>query len=164
MRSVDNLFASTPASFDLMDFNEPEFTYGVYEYVDDLSNLTGKIVIAKQLEDINRISTLPQGSSTLEVINVSRGSAGPDCGIDNSCYEPFAVFIDVRETVTWKNIDSYSHTITSGTPEDGPDGVFDSGVLANYRYFSHTFYETGIYDYYCTLHPWMQGIVAVGEI
>ena len=67
MRSVDNLFATTFASFALMDFNEPEFTYGVYEYVDDLNkSLTGKIVIAKPLESINKISTLPQGSSTLE--------------------------------------------------------------------------------------------------
>ena len=165
MRSVDNLFATPPASFALMDFNEPEFTYGVYEYVDDLNkSLTGKIVIAKPLESSYTISTLPQGSSTLEIINVSRNSAGPDCGIDNSCYEPFAVSVDVRKKVTWKNLDSYSHTVTSGTPEDGPDGVFDSGLLANYRYFSHTFYESGIYDYYCTLHPWMQGMVVVGEI
>ena len=116
------------------------------------------------MEHINRISTLPQGSTTLEPINVSRNSAGPDCGIDNSCYEPFAVSVDLRKQVTWKNLDSYSHTVTSGTPEDGPDGVFDSGVLANYRYFSHTFYESGIYDYYCTLHPWMQGMIVVGEI
>ena len=165
MRSIDNLFATTFAPFALMNFNEPEFTYGAYEYVDDLNkSLTGKIVIAKPLEYTNIISTLPQGSSTLEAINVSRGSAGPDCGIDNSCYEPFAVSVDVRKMVTWKNLDGFSHTVTSGTPEDGPDGVFDSGLLANYRYFSHTFYETGIYDYYCTLHPWMQGMVVVGEI
>ena len=165
MRSVDNLFATTPASFALMDFNEPEFTYGVYEYVDDLNkSLTGKIIIAKPLESSNRISTLPEESSTLNLINVSRKSAGPDCGIDNSCYEPFAAAVDVREKVTWKNLDNLSHTVTSGTPEDGPDGVFDSGILANYRYFSHTFEEAGIYDYYCTLHPWMQGMVVVGEI
>ena len=50
MRSVDDLFATTPAPFALMDFNEPEFTYGVYEYVDDLNkSLTGKIVIANCL-------------------------------------------------------------------------------------------------------------------
>ena len=166
MRSVDNLFATTPAPFALMDFNEPEFTYGAYEYVDDLNkSLTGKIVIAKQLEPADtRVSTLPQGSSTLEIINVSRNSAGPDCGIDNSCYEPFAISVDVRDEVIWKNIDSFSHSVTSGTPEDGPDGVFDSGLISALAYFSHTFYETGIYDYYCTFHPWMQGIIVVGEI
>jgi plastocyanin len=91
-------------------------------------------------------------------------SADPDCAITNSCYEPFAAGVDVGAEVIWKNIDRYSHTITSGTPEDGPDGVFDSGTLPNYRYFSHTFYEAGIYDYYCTVHPWMQGMIVVGEI
>jgi plastocyanin len=166
IRSVDNLFSATPASFALIDFNEPEFTYGAYEYVDVLNrSLTGKIVIAKQLEPIdNKVSSVPAGSSALESINVSRHSAGPDCGINNSCYDPFAVYVDVHKKVTWKNLDSYSHTVTSGTPEDGPDEVFDSGILGSYRYFSHTFYESGIYDYYCTLHPWMQGMIAVGEI
>jgi plastocyanin len=166
IRSVDNLFAPVPASFALMNFNEPEFTYGAYEYVDDLNkSLTGKIVIAKPLESSNKISTLPQGfSATLGPINVSRGSAGPDCAIDNSCYDPFAVSVDVRKKVAWKNIDMFSHTVTSGTPEDGPDGVFDSGLIPAIGYFSHTFYETGIYDYYCTFHPWMQGMVVVGEI
>jgi plastocyanin len=166
MRSVDNLFAATPTSFALMNFNEPEFTYGAYEYVDDLNkSLTGKIVIAKPLESSSKISTLPQGFDvTLDSINVSRGSAGPDCAIDNSCYDPFAASVDVHKKVTWKNIDRLSHTITSGTPEDGPDGVFDSGLIPAIGYFSHTFYETGIYDYYCTFHPWMQGMVVVGEI
>jgi plastocyanin len=162
MRSVDNLFATTFAPFALMNFNEPEFTYGAYEYVDDLNkSLTGKIIIAKPLELSGRISTVP---STLEVINVSRQSAGPDCGIDNTCYEPFAVSVDVRKKVTWKNLDSFSHTITSGTPEDGPDGVFDSGLLSSYGYFSHTFYEPGIYDYYCIYHEHARGMIVVGEI
>jgi plastocyanin len=162
MRSVDNLFATTSAPFTLMNFNEPEFTYGAYEYVDNLNeSLTGKIVIAKHLESTDRIGTT---GPILEIINVTENSAGPDCGIDNSCYDPFAVSVDVRKKITWRNLDSFSHTITSGTPEDGPDGVFNSGILAGARYFSHTFYETGYYDYYCTLHPWMEGIVVVGEI
>ena len=100
----------------------------------------------------------------MDPINVSRNSAGPDCGKENSCYEPFAASVDVRKEVTWKNLDSFSHTITSGTPEDGPDGVFDSGLISALAYFSHTFYETGMYDYYCTFHPWMQGMIIVGEV
>jgi plastocyanin len=165
MRSVDNLFATTFAPFALMDFNEPEFTYGVYEYVDDLNeSLTGKIFIAKKLEAINRISTIPQESSSLETIKVSRGSAGPNCGIDNSCYDPVAVHVDVRKMVTWENIDSHSHSVTSGTPEDGPSGHFDSGLLRSYGFFSHTFYEDGEYPYYCTYHQHAQGMIIVGEI
>jgi plastocyanin len=94
----------------------------------------------------------------------ANGNNVPDCAVNNSCYEPFAVHIDVRKEVTWKNLDSFSHSVTSGTPEDGPDGVFDSGLISAIRTFSHTFDETGIYDYYCTFHPWMKGMVIVGEI
>ena len=62
------------------------------------------------------------------------------------------------------NQDTEVHTVTSGTPADGPDGLFDSGLIDNYMYFYHTFEEAGTYDYFCTLHPWMQGKVVVGEI
>ena len=77
---------------------------------------------------------------------------------------PFAINIDVDQEVTWRNEDKFSHGVTSGTPEDGPDGIFDSGLLHNSVYFSHTFSEAGMYDYYCTFHPWMKGIIIVGEV
>ena len=79
-----------------MDFYEPDFTYGLYEYLDVLNeSLTGKIIIADQLEIKNRVSTIPIESKTLESIKIARQSAGPDCAITNSCYEPFAVSVDV---------------------------------------------------------------------
>jgi len=165
MVSVDDLFRTEFAPFALMDFYEPDFTYGLYEYLDVLNeSLTGKIIIAEQLEIKNKMATIPTESKTLDSIKISGNSAAPACAITNSCYEPFAASVDVGAEVIWKNTDRYTHTITSGTPEDGPDGVFDSGILPNYRYFSHTFYEAGIYDYYCTIHPWMQGMIVVGEI
>ena len=165
MVSVDDLFRTEFAPFALMDFYEPDFTYGLYEYLDVLNeSLTGKIIIVKQLEISNKLGTIPTQSKTLDSIKIAMDSAGPDCAITNSCYEPFAVSVDVREEITWKNVDSFTHTVTSGTPEDGPDGVFDSGLIPAIRYFSHTFYEAGIYDYYCTIHPWMQGMIVVGEI
>ena len=164
MVSVDDLFRTEFAPFALMDFYEPDFTYGLYEYLDVLNeSLTGKIIIAEQLKISNK-SSIPTESKTLDTIKISGNSASPDCAITNSCYEPFAVSVDVGAEVIWKNIDSFTHTITSGTPEDGPDGLFDSRILPNYRYFSHTFYEAGVYDYYCTIHPWMQGMIVVGEI
>ena len=54
--------------------------------------------------------------------------------------------------------------MTSGTPDNGPDGFFDSSMMGTYVYFSHTFDEPGKYDYYCTFHPWMQGKIIVGEM
>jgi len=177
IKSVDDLFRTGLTSFASMSFYEPDFTYGVYDYFDEMNeSLTGKIIIAKPLEPFdNRISTLPDREyEKLAPIMISRdslshsrdvnGNSVPDCEIDNSCYEPFAVTVDVRKQVTWKNLDSFSHSVTSGTPEDGPDGVFDSGLIYAIGTFSHTFHNPGIYDYYCVYHPWMQGIVIVGEI
>jgi plastocyanin len=173
--SVDDLFRTGFTSSASMSFYEPDFTYGAYEYFDELNqSLTGKIVIAKPLEQRERIpTTLPDSEyEKLIPIEISMNSLShtceteciPDCAVDNSCYEPFAVSVDVRKEVTWKNLDGFSHSVTSGTPEDGPDGVFDSGLISPIRFFSHTFHNPGIYDYYCVYHPWMKGIVVVGEI
>jgi plastocyanin len=175
--SVDDKFRTGLHHFASIPFYEPDFTYGVYEYFDEINkSLTGKIVIAKPLEYFqSSITHLPDKEyEKLTPIEISRDSLShsrdangnnfPVCEVDNSCYEPFAVHIDVRKEVTWKNLDSFSHSVTSGTPEDGPDGVFDSGLIPAIRTFSHTFYEPGIYDYYCEIHPWMEGIIVVGEI
>ena len=132
-----------------MGFYDETFTEGVYEYYDDLDeSLIGKIIISEYTNNI--------------IIN--ERTASPECGNSYSCYSPFAAEISIGETVTWRNNDTpFFHTVTSGTPDNGSDGLFDSGPLRTYEYFSYTFEEAGIYDYYCTVHPWMQGKVIVGE-
>ena len=84
----------------------------------------------------------------------------PGCEETDTCYIPSIITIQKGESVTWLNEDSAFHSITSGF-YDVPDGLFDSGHLDPYQLFSFTFDETGIYDYYCTLHPWMDGQVIV---
>jgi len=149
IQSVDNLFSTGSMTSADMGFYDDTFTYGIYEYYDNFAeSLTGKITISKLTNSIN--------------INV--GSASPECADTNLCYDTFAAQIDVGEEVTWRNMDMLTHTVTSGTPGDGPDGLFDSGLFSTYLYFSYTFEEAGTYDYYCTTHPWMQGKVVVGEV
>lgn len=84
----------------------------------------------------------------------------PGCDETDTCYIPSIITIKKGESVTWLNEDSAFHSVTSGF-YDAPDGLFDSGHLDPYQLFSFTFDETGIYDYYCTLHPWMEGQVIV---
>ena len=84
----------------------------------------------------------------------------PGCEETDTCYIPSIITIKKGESVTWLNEDSAFHSVTSGF-YDAPDGLFDSGHLDPYQLFSFTFDETGIYDYYCTLHPWMEGQVIV---
>ena len=87
-------------------------------------------------------------------------SARPDCGPNDDCYIPSKITIKPGETVYWQNQDAAFHSVTSGFYDD-PDGLFDSELLDPEDIFSYKFTEEGIYDYYCTLHPWMKGIVLV---
>jgi plastocyanin len=87
-------------------------------------------------------------------------AARPDCGPNDECYIPSKITIKPGETVYWKNQDAAFHSVTSGFYDD-PDGLFDSELLDPEDIFSYKFTEEGIYDYYCTLHPWMKGIILV---
>lgn len=87
-------------------------------------------------------------------------SSRPGCEETNLCFIPSVVEINAGESVTWQNQDAAFHSVTSGT-YDTPDGLFDSGHLDPYQSFTLTFDNTGEYDYFCTLHPWMNGKVQV---
>ena len=84
----------------------------------------------------------------------------PGCETNDSCYIPSLIVIGKGKQVTWVNEDSAFHTITSGY-YGAPTDLFDSGYLDPFESYTLTFDETGIYDYHCTLHPWMKGQVIV---
>jgi len=84
----------------------------------------------------------------------------PGCEDKDRCYVPPIITIHKDESVTWQNQDSAFHSVTSGT-YDLPTDLFDSGHLDPYQYFSVTFDEAGTFDYFCTLHPWMEGQIIV---
>ena len=94
-------------------------------------------------------------------INVAEGSGVPGCDETNECFIPYEVSISVGGKVIWNNVDSAAHTVTSGTPSDGPDGTFDSSLFMAATTFEHTFDESGTYDYFCIVHPWMTGTIQV---
>ncbi len=95
------------------------------------------------------------------VISVPEGSGVPGCDETNECYIPFNVSISAGEEITWSNDDSAAHTVTSGTPTDGPDGIFDSSLFMAGGTFSVTLDESGEYPYFCMVHPWMTGNISV---
>ena len=148
IRSVDDLFRVGLASFASMDFDESLFSHGVYEYVDELDkSLTGKITIMKSTNTILMLE----------------GNTNIGCEATYSCYDPFTAQINVRDTVIWKNLDVFLHTVTSTQPNDSFK-FFDSGGMQGDISFSHQFLFEGTYDYFCTVHPWMQGKIIVGDI
>jgi len=100
---------------------------------------------------------------TTEVIDVSiRAETGvPGCEETNQCYVPFIVNVNIGDTVVWINNDTSLHTVTSGSPDEGPDGLFDSSMMEGSGTFEVTFDDTGSYSYFCMIHPWMTGNVIV---
>lgn len=95
-----------------------------------------------------------QGHGGGPTVNIPSGAWDKN---QNSFYEPATITAGEGSTVSWINGDSVVHTVTSKQ-----QGLFDSSIIASGQQWQHTFGEEGEYDYYCILHPWMEGKVSIG--
>ncbi len=77
--------------------------------------------------------------------------------IDNFSFSPGQITVVAGTRVTWTNRDDIPHTVTSS--ED--PRVMKSAPLDTGDDYAFTFGRPGIYRYFCSLHPHMQGIVLV---
>ncbi|HEV2120802.1 MAG TPA: plastocyanin/azurin family copper-binding protein [Candidatus Bathyarchaeia archaeon] len=84
-------------------------------------------------------------------ITIPRGAAVQG----NTAYSPGNFTVSAGKTVIWVNKDTTVHTVTSVS------GSFDSLNLNPGQTYGHAFAQSGVYKYYCTLHPWMKGNVTV---
>jgi len=66
-----------------------------------------------------------------------------------------------NDSVIWSNADTAFHTITSVTQSGEIDGLFDSGFINAGDSYEMEFSELGDFYYFCSIHPWMSGIVHV---
>jgi len=115
-----------------------------------------------QNEDVDEKTETSANSQNTQV-SIARGSASPGCEKTNECYLPYSVSVKEHSSVTWTNDDIAVHTVTSGIPSDGYNGIFDSGLISPGSTFTNQFDEEGTFDYYCIAHPWMTGNVIVNE-
>ena len=76
-------------------------------------------------------------------------------------YIPGSVIIQSGDKVKWINSDEEVHTVTSGLGSEDSGKQFDSGLLSANQTFDHTFDKPGTYNYYCSVHPIMTGLVNV---
>jgi plastocyanin len=91
----------------------------------------------------------------LVIVDMAVGTASnQDCGAE--CFIPSTAHVTVGGTVTWKNVDSATHTATE------INSMFDSSIVMANEEYSYTFEEAGTFEYVCTVHPWMKGKVIVG--
>ena len=123
-----------------------DFEIGEYEYLCSLHPwMVATFVIEEPKEAIK--VTMPEGAAI------------PEDG--QIYYDPQVIDVTVGTTVLWENLDNTVHTVTSGDPTGGADGVFDSETMAAGDEYEFTFTESGSQDYFCIFHPWMVGTVNV---
>jgi predicted secreted protein with PEFG-CTERM motif len=98
-------------------------------------------------------------------INIPTGAASPDAPYfwqsEKDGKTDGMISVKVLDSIAWKNADTAAHTVTSGTPDPGFNGLFDSGLFGPGKTFQHQFTEVGDYEYFCLVHPWMTGVVTV---
>jgi plastocyanin len=107
------------------------------------------------------------------IIEIPFGAYNPELNTPAEVwYDPTVINVKVGDTITWLNKDKEGHTVTSGqsagrfgwmSQKQGgfgvPDGIFDSGRFMPNDSWTYTFEDAGTFSYFCTFHPWMEGIV-----
>ena len=77
--------------------------------------------------------------------------------INGMRFEPAFITVKPGTTVTWVHGSQMPHTISGNA-----DGLHSSTLYKGQKY-SHTFKASGLYNYFCALHPSMTGSVVVEE-
>jgi len=121
-----------------------------------LSTLSSLFVL---MSVVSMIAIAPSAFAEDVTVTNAPGSSTPGC--EPNCFVPSTVTIEVGDTVTWDNTDTAAHTATGGSAADGPSGVFDSSLIMAGGSYSYTADTAGTFDYFCMVHPWMEGTIIV---
>lgn len=78
-----------------------------------------------------------------------------EINIKNFTFSPATLNASIGTKVTWKQNDQANHKIVSR------EGIFSSNDLKTGDEFSFVFTKTGEYNYYCEIHPSMNGRIII---
>lgn len=103
-----------------------------------------------------------QAGNEIDIATGAGASANAACVSANDCFYPNPLTVSPGTTVTWRNTDTAMHVICSGYASDPQCGtVFEDDSLRPGSTFQFTFANSGTYNYFCSVHPWMTGQVIV---
>jgi plastocyanin len=91
----------------------------------------------------------------MPAIFAAAASPAPAVDIAKFAFAPKEITIAPGTKIVWTNHDETPHTVTSN------DKSFASKGLDTDDKFDHTFASEGDFTYYCTVHPFMTGVVHV---
>lgn len=102
-------------------------------------------------------SMLPTTSSSSASSATSTSMASQvSVNIQNFAFSPNTLTVKAGTTVTWTNMDSVSHTVTSDSGSE-----LNSGNIPTGSSYSHTFNTPGTYNYHCSIHTGMVATIVV---
>ena len=90
--------------------------------------------------------------------NVFSDEATTTVELSKSCFSPTVVRVQAGDQVTWTNSDPTAHTVTGVANSWGTDEQIVEGQSVSYK-----FDKSGVFPYFCYLHPSMAGAVVVGD-
>lgn len=96
-------------------------------------------------------------TAALAAPQAGREANSPLVHIDNFTFSPQEITISRGGTITWVNDDDIPHALAESNK------AFRSKAMDTEEEFSFTFNKPGTYEYFCSLHPHMQGKVIVRE-
>ena len=126
---------------------------------------TGSTAVPRRQEALAGPQVVPPGAHGLTNDSSAgvRVAASPDIPpvaqvrVFDDDYEPNVVSAKVGEVIEWYHTGFRLHTITA------INFSWDSRGFAPGDVFRINFNRAGTYQYFCTEHPWMRGIVVVTE-
>ncbi|MCV0366101.1 MAG: hypothetical protein K5798_02405 [Nitrosopumilus sp.] len=132
-----------------------EESNSLYEAVDRTTD-----TIEDELPNVPKVIKQNSGK-LLELVSIPPETSIPGCDESNTCFLPVVATLSTGGEIIWTNHDDIPHTITSGNPQNGPNGLFDSGLIMPGDTYSLMFDLAFEYDYFCLVHPWMQGSIVI---
>ena len=112
----------------------------------------------------NDLIELEEEANEIIPENISSSVLIPNGNFDISntaFYIPLNLEVVAGTTVEWINDDSVPHTIQSQDSQGNIIGLFNSAPLLTGENFEYAFEEAGVYNYFCSLHPWRVGTITV---
>ncbi len=106
------------------------------------------LILALSIHSCSKSTTTPQQPP-------ASGGSNKTISIAGMAF-PATTIVKKGTTVTWKNADSFTHTVTS---DDGT--TFSSGNMAGNASFRYVANTTGTFAYHCNIHAGMTGSLVV---
>ena len=101
------------------------------------------------------LARLAVAAAAVALHAVAHAAAPTAVEIHKFAFTPQEITVAPGTTVTWTNADETPHTLAAR------DASFKSKALDTGDAFTFTFAQPGDFAYFCTLHPFMTGVVHV---